>query len=61
MANWAAEMTLGCVYEGSIVMEDSLIERRPYHRNCGCALHKLKGPRAMPFISALPMATGLSL
>ncbi|OMO80433.1 hypothetical protein COLO4_24095 [Corchorus olitorius] len=43
MATGAAEMILRCVYEGSIVMQDSLIERRPYHRNCGCALHKLKG------------------
>ncbi|XVE71576.1 hypothetical protein DITRI_Ditri10aG0162400 [Diplodiscus trichospermus] len=43
MATGAAEMMLRCVFEGSITMQDSLIERRPYHRNCDCALHKLKG------------------
>ncbi|XVE98488.1 hypothetical protein REPUB_Repub03eG0110900 [Reevesia pubescens] len=43
MATGAAEMMFRCVFEGSIVMQDSLIERRPYHRNCDCALHKLKG------------------
>ncbi|XVE98487.1 hypothetical protein REPUB_Repub03eG0110800 [Reevesia pubescens] len=43
MATGAAEMMFRCVFEGSIVMQDSLIERRPYHRNCNCALHKLKG------------------
>ncbi|KAB2076649.1 hypothetical protein ERO13_A06G049449v2 [Gossypium hirsutum] len=39
----AAEMMLRCVFEGSISMQDCLIERRPYHRNCQCALHNLKG------------------
>ncbi|OMO52295.1 hypothetical protein CCACVL1_29278 [Corchorus capsularis] len=43
MATGAAEMIFQGIFEGSIVMQDSLIERRPYHRNCGCALHKLKG------------------
>ncbi|OMO52287.1 hypothetical protein CCACVL1_29281 [Corchorus capsularis] len=43
MGSGAAEMMFRCVFEGSIVMQDTLIERRPYHRNCGCALHKLKG------------------
>ncbi|XVE98482.1 hypothetical protein REPUB_Repub03eG0110300 [Reevesia pubescens] len=43
MATGAAEMMFRCVFEGSIVMQDSLIERRPYHRNCDCALHKLNG------------------
>ncbi|KAK8683026.1 hypothetical protein V6N13_039101 [Hibiscus sabdariffa] len=43
MATGAAEMMFRCVFDGSIAMQDSLIERRPYHRNCECALHKLKG------------------
>ncbi|XVF47958.1 hypothetical protein PTKIN_Ptkin03bG0151500 [Pterospermum kingtungense] len=43
MAVGAAEMMFRCVFEGSITMQDSLIERRPYHRDCDCALHKLKG------------------
>ncbi|XVE98480.1 hypothetical protein REPUB_Repub03eG0110100 [Reevesia pubescens] len=43
MASGAAEITFRCVFEGSIVMQDSLIKRRPYHRNCDCAFHKLNG------------------
>ncbi|KAK6248276.1 hypothetical protein QUC31_019841 [Theobroma cacao] len=39
----AAEMMLRCVLEGSLVMQEIEIERRPYHRNCSCALHNLKG------------------
>ncbi|KAI4376721.1 hypothetical protein MLD38_014450 [Melastoma candidum] len=46
----AAEALIRCVYEGCISGCDSCFERRPYHRNCGCALHKLrKGcPHAPP-------------
>ncbi|XP_010047178.2 uncharacterized protein LOC104436145 [Eucalyptus grandis] len=43
MATGAAECLLRCVYEGCISGCDSGIERRPYHRNCGCALHKKSG------------------
>ncbi|XVF88226.1 hypothetical protein PTKIN_Ptkin19aG0033100 [Pterospermum kingtungense] len=39
----AAEMMLRCVLEGSLVMKEIEVERRPYHRNCSCALHNLKG------------------
>ncbi|KAB2618844.1 hypothetical protein D8674_014713 [Pyrus ussuriensis x Pyrus communis] len=28
-----------CVFEGSLSMQDTEIERRPYHKNCSCALH----------------------
>ncbi|KAL3744276.1 hypothetical protein ACJRO7_013521 [Eucalyptus globulus] len=42
MATIAAEMMLRYVIDGSLSMNDVEIERRPYHRNCGCALHKLK-------------------
>ncbi|KAM6553225.1 hypothetical protein CsatB_013987 [Cannabis sativa] len=39
-----AEMLLCCVFEaGSISLHDMEIDRRPYHRYCGCALHKFKG------------------
>lgn len=31
------------VFEGCISGCDTGIERRPYHRNCGCALHKSRG------------------
>ncbi|GMN69788.1 hypothetical protein TIFTF001_038831 [Ficus carica] len=40
MASAAAEMIFRCVFEGSISMQDMEIERRPYHKNCHCALHK---------------------
>ncbi|KAF7849455.1 hypothetical protein BT93_L0765 [Corymbia citriodora subsp. variegata] len=43
MATTAAETMLRCVFDGSLLINDVEIERRPYHRNCGCALHKLKG------------------
>ncbi|KAL7190963.1 hypothetical protein ACSBR2_023102 [Camellia fascicularis] len=42
MATAAAKM-LWCVFERSILMHDMEIERRPYHRNCTCAMHKSKG------------------
>ncbi|MBA0779183.1 hypothetical protein Gotri_003457 [Gossypium trilobum] len=32
-------MMFRCVFQGSISMQDCLMERRPYHRNCQCALH----------------------
>lgn len=38
-ATGAADGFLRCVYEGCISGRDTEIERRPYHRNCGCALH----------------------
>ncbi|GMY35711.1 hypothetical protein FCV25MIE_30953 [Fagus crenata] len=39
MSTGGAEGLFRCVYEGCIC-SDTGIERRPYHRNCGCALHK---------------------
>ncbi|OMO52293.1 hypothetical protein CCACVL1_29275 [Corchorus capsularis] len=39
----AGEMMLRCVLDGSLRMQETEIERRPYHRNCSCALHNLKG------------------
>ncbi|KAK1323196.1 hypothetical protein QJS10_CPA02g01221 [Acorus calamus] len=32
-----------CVFEGCLRIFDTEIERRPYHRNCGCALHGSRG------------------
>ncbi|KAK6151662.1 hypothetical protein DH2020_014297 [Rehmannia glutinosa] len=43
MATGAANMMFRCVFNGSLSMCDMDIERRPYHRNCKCALHKTKG------------------
>ncbi|KAL1563467.1 hypothetical protein AAHA92_05930 [Salvia divinorum] len=43
MSSAAAEMMLRCVLEGSLSMCDTDIERRPYHHDCKCALHKEKG------------------
>ncbi|KAL3586476.1 hypothetical protein D5086_013343 [Populus alba] len=42
MATGAAEMILKCIFSGSISLNDMEIKRRPYHRNCKCALHRLK-------------------
>ncbi|KAJ7957471.1 Zinc finger, SWIM-type [Quillaja saponaria] len=39
MATGAADGILRCVYEGCISGYDTGIQRRPYHRNCSCALH----------------------
>ncbi|KAI5320720.1 hypothetical protein L3X38_040428 [Prunus dulcis] len=41
-----AGMMFQCVFEGSLSMRDTEIERRPYHKNCSCALHKSKGAAA---------------
>ncbi|KAG6676716.1 hypothetical protein I3843_15G156900 [Carya illinoinensis] len=43
MAAGAAETMLRCVFDGCLSMQDKEIERRPYHRNCSCAMHNLKG------------------
>lgn len=40
MATGAAEGMMRCVFEGCLSGCDTGIERRPYHRYCGCALHK---------------------
>ncbi|KAL3744281.1 hypothetical protein ACJRO7_013526 [Eucalyptus globulus] len=45
MATIAAEIMLRFILDGSLSVDDVEIERRPYHRNCGCALHNLKGDR----------------
>ncbi|KAE8705906.1 putative peptidyl-prolyl cis-trans isomerase [Hibiscus syriacus] len=39
----AAKTMLRCVLAGSLVMREMEVERRPYHKNCSCALHNLKG------------------
>ena len=43
MASRALEMVFGYVLEGTLAMQDMEIERRPYHKNCNCALHSSKG------------------
>ncbi|XP_010506656.1 PREDICTED: uncharacterized protein LOC104783223 [Camelina sativa] len=35
----AADGIFHSIFEGCISGLDSAIERRPYHKNCGCALH----------------------
>ncbi|KAI3839377.1 hypothetical protein MKX03_032659 [Papaver bracteatum] len=40
MAAVAAEGLIRCVFEGCISTSDTDIERRPYHKNCNCALHR---------------------
>ncbi|OMO80457.1 hypothetical protein COLO4_24089 [Corchorus olitorius] len=51
MAAGAADGLFRSIYEGCISGTNIGIERRPYHRNCRCALHdKSKGncPHAFP-------------
>ncbi|CAI0388648.1 unnamed protein product [Linum tenue] len=45
MANAISNMLAHCVagMSSSLSIHDTVIERRPYHKNCECALHKLKG------------------
>ncbi|KAB2618840.1 hypothetical protein D8674_014709 [Pyrus ussuriensis x Pyrus communis] len=38
-----AGMMFQGVFEGSLSMQDTEIERRPYHKNCSCALHSKSG------------------
>ncbi|KAL0334056.1 UNVERIFIED_CONTAM: hypothetical protein Sangu_1561800 [Sesamum angustifolium] len=42
MATGAAIFMSRCVFDGCLQMRDTDLERRPYHRNCKCALHKPK-------------------
>jgi peptidyl-prolyl cis-trans isomerase B (cyclophilin B) len=42
MATGASNMMPRCVFEGSISSHDNRVERRPYHKKCGCALHNLE-------------------
>ncbi|EYU34916.1 hypothetical protein MIMGU_mgv1a021659mg [Erythranthe guttata] len=39
----AADLTFRGVLDGSLSMGEMDIERRPYHRDCKCALHEIKG------------------
>ncbi|XP_019170611.1 PREDICTED: uncharacterized protein LOC109166168 [Ipomoea nil] len=42
-AGAAGDGFLRGMFEGSISGHDTGIQRRPYHKNCGCALHKSRG------------------
>ncbi|KAF8033855.1 hypothetical protein BT93_C0198 [Corymbia citriodora subsp. variegata] len=46
MATIAAKLMLCGIFDGCLLINDVEIERRPYHRNCACAMHKLKGSRS---------------
>lgn len=39
------------VFAGSISSWESEVQRRPYHRNCGCALHNLKDVCSITYFS----------
>ncbi|KAJ6914385.1 hypothetical protein NC651_016605 [Populus alba x Populus x berolinensis] len=49
MATGAAEMILKCIFSGSMSLNDMEIRRRPYHRNCKCALHRSKAGSSTSF------------
>ncbi|WOG96563.1 hypothetical protein DCAR_0415899 [Daucus carota subsp. sativus] len=38
----ASHIMLQCAFNSCLSMSDMEIKRRPYHRNCNCALHKPK-------------------
>ncbi|CAN1169858.1 hypothetical protein LINPERHAP2_LOCUS28649 [Linum perenne] len=40
MANAIGNMMVQYVFDGSISFQDNEIRRRPYHRDCECALHE---------------------
>ncbi|KAL2534806.1 hypothetical protein Adt_08189 [Abeliophyllum distichum] len=44
----AGDGLLRGVFEGCISGGDMGIQRRPYHRNCNCALHKSRGRCSHP-------------
>ncbi|KAF9662802.1 hypothetical protein SADUNF_Sadunf18G0092200 [Salix dunnii] len=50
MATGSADGFFRYVYDGCLSGSDMGIDRRPYHRNCRCALHKSKEncPHALP-------------
>ncbi|EHA8591981.1 hypothetical protein COCNU_contig69151249G000010 [Cocos nucifera] len=49
MAAEAAHVMLQSVFDGCIAFFDNEIQRRPYHRNCSCALHRSSGlPKDLP-------------
>lgn len=39
-ATTSGNMLFQCAFDSSLSMSDMDVERRPYHRNCSCALHK---------------------
>ncbi|KAJ0984827.1 hypothetical protein J5N97_003183 [Dioscorea zingiberensis] len=39
----AAQGLFQCVLDGCLSSMDGEIRRRPYHKNCGCALHRSGG------------------
>ncbi|WCJ30061.1 hypothetical protein M5689_011645 [Euphorbia peplus] len=43
MAARAADLLVQSVFDGSITMHDLEIQRRPYHKDCNCALHNSQG------------------
>ncbi|CAL1414867.1 unnamed protein product [Linum trigynum] len=46
MASAISSILVHCAFDGclaSISIHDTVIEKRPYHKNCKCALHKQKG------------------
>ncbi|RWW48379.1 hypothetical protein BHE74_00045546 [Ensete ventricosum] len=49
MATVAGQALLQCVFDRCIAAFDTEVRRRPYHRNCGCALHRSgRSPEGLP-------------
>jgi len=49
MFSAASDIMFRCVFDECISMDSMEIERRPYHRNCNCALHKSKAGSSTSF------------
>ncbi|KAF7839389.1 uncharacterized protein G2W53_007871 [Senna tora] len=45
-AGAAADGLFRCIYEGCLSSYNHGAERRPYHRNCGCAFHGMSSKAA---------------
>ncbi|KAL8254888.1 hypothetical protein R6Q59_033109 [Mikania micrantha] len=48
MATGAARMIQDVVFEGSLSMSEVDKQRRPYHKNCSCALHRRSDKTSKP-------------
>ena len=54
MASAGGEGLFGNVFGGCISCEELSIQRRPYHRNCNCALHKKSNENHCSHVNNVP-------
>ncbi|KAG4949781.1 hypothetical protein JHK82_043001 [Glycine max] len=56
----AADGLFRPIYEGCISAYDNDVERRPYHKNCGCALHSKSRRNSRACTHKLPKCNNVS-